>query len=167
MNHRWTLVALLTLLGGCSDWPVQSRYAAASNAAAFIRAARSNDQATFDSYIDWPAVRSDIQAQLAQAHGTKGAVLLAAAEPGRIEVDQIVRTSNFHFKAAPGSFGGMLGAAHLALMVRPAGEGRLCLPEGFWAKSCVLTFAPEAAGWKVVGMSLELLRGDDAPVSSI
>jgi len=149
MARRLMPIVLLMLLSGCSDWSMQSRYAAALDAASFIRASRSDDRSDFDAYIDWPSVRSDIKAQLAQAKGA------------------MVRPSNLHFKAAPGSFGGMIGAAHLALMLRSAGEGRLCLPESFWKKSCVLTFAQEGGGWKVVGMNVELFRDDDAPTSSI
>ena len=167
MARRLMPIVLLMLLSGCSDWSMQSRYAAALDAASFIRASRSDDRSDFDAYIDWPSVRSDIKAQLAQAKGAMGAVLPAAVEQGKSGVDQMVRPSNLHFKAAPGSFGGMIGAAHLALMLRSAGEGRLCLPESFWKKSCVLTFAQEGGGWKVVGMNVELFRDDDAPTSSI
>jgi hypothetical protein len=156
-------IALSLSLGGCSEWSASSHYAMAVDAASFIRAAQADDRASFDAYIDWPSVRSDLQGQLAQTGAVGGAVLPAAAESGGGGVERMVRPRNFHFKASLGSFGGMLGAAHLALMVRPAGDGRLCLPQGFLETSCVLTFAREGQGWKVVGMSLDLLRGDDSP----
>lgn len=169
MKRRLAAAALLAMfLGGCSDASLQARYAAAANAAAFIRAARADDQATFDGYIDWPAVRTDIQTQLAAAKGGEAAVMLASAESATQAVDQMVRPANFHFKAAPGSFGGMLGAAHLALRLKREEPGRFCLREGLWRKGCVLTLAREGQAWKVVGLNLDLLRSAaDNPVRSV
>lgn len=157
MKQRWTIVALFTLLGGCSGGSPAARYDVAQAAASVIRAANSDDQAAFDSYIDWPAVRSNIEAQLAQAKGAAGAIQ-PAADGWSGAADSLVRPSSLHFKASPGSYGGMLGAAHLALMMRATAHGRLCLSESFWARSCVLTFAREGSEWKVVGISLELFH---------
>lgn len=162
MNQRWTMMALLTLLGGCSGWSPSTRYAVALDAASFIRAVRAGDQAEIDAYVDWPAVRSDIEAQIAQGKDPNGALLPAAQDWSSGATDRMLWPSRLHFKATPGSFGGVLGAAHLALMVRTVDHGRLCLSEGLWKQSCVLTFAREGGQWKVVGMSLELFHGDDA-----
>lgn len=167
MNQRWLPIALLVLVGGCGDLSLPSRYAAASVAGAFIRAARSGDRAAVEAYIDWPAVRSDIVEQLAKADGASPGMQLAADDPDGGAADRMIDLSNFHFRGPPGSFGGMVGAAHLAAMVRPAGEGRLCLSESVWKTACVLTLAHEKTGWKVVGISLGLLRSEDEHTASI
>jgi hypothetical protein len=148
------LAAFMFLVQGCARKPPQAE--AADTAQALLAAAWSGDAKDFEAAIDRPAVRADLRRQLmavAQANalsvegGASDAVLDRMISPDSFRMVQ-ARTGE-PLAAAP-------TRAQTAALLKPEGQDRVCLPAAAASTTgptCLLTFAREKAGWRLVGMA--------------
>jgi hypothetical protein len=146
------LAALVLAAPGCAGKsPLHP--AAADAAQALMAAAWSGDVQGFEARIDRPAVRADLRRQLqAVAQANHLAVEGGASDAA---LDRMITPEAFHLVAAES--GQPLAAAptraQADALVKPAGKDRACVQGAAPEQSCLLTFAREKDGWRLVAMA--------------
>ena len=145
------LAAMVLSAQACARRPQDD--GAADAAHALLAAAWSGDLKGFDGVVDRPAVRADLRRQLmAVAQANTLSVEGGASDHA---LDRMITPDAFRMVQA-GS-GAPLPAAptqtEAAALLKPAATGRVCLHGGPPDEPCLLTFAKEAAGWRLVGMA--------------
>jgi hypothetical protein len=127
--------------------------AAADAAQALMAAAWSGDAQGFEAQIDRPAVRADLRRQLmAVAQANHLAVEGGASDAA---LDRMISPDAFHMVEA-GSGQPLPAAptrAQAEALVKPAGRDRACLQGAAPDQACLLTFAREKDGWRLVAMA--------------
>jgi hypothetical protein len=145
------LAALLLLAQACARKPQES--GAADAAQALLTAAWAGDDKGFEAQIDRPALRADLRRQLmavAQANalsvegGASDQALDRMITPDAFRMVQT--TTGEPLPAAP-------TRAQTAALLKPAGADRACIQAVPPQQACLLTFAKEQAGWRLVGMA--------------
>lgn len=129
--------------------------AAAETASRLLAAAVYEDDAAFEAEIDRPAVREDIRRQVNAL--ARDEVLEVDGGPSDFALDRMISPIAIRLVDPAGqALATPPSADQLAPMLKPAGEDRVCLRgEG---RECLLTFAKEPEGWRLVGMKAMDLR---------
>jgi len=144
------LAALAATLVGCGRKSPQAE--AAQAARELLAAAWSGDAAGFEARLDRPAVRQDLRRQLAQL--AQASTLSVEGGASDAALDRMISPAAFRVTAADG---GALAAEPSAAQVEPlvaaAGKDHACLHAAQSAQPCLLSFAREAQGWKLVAMA--------------
>lgn len=145
------LAALVLAAQACSRKPQEP--GAADAAQALLAAAWSGDDKGFEAQIDRPALRADLRRQLmAVAQANALAVEGGASDQA---LDRMITPDAFRMVQT--TTGEPLAAApshaQAAALLRPAGSERACIQGAAPQPACLLTFAKEKAGWRLVGMA--------------
>ncbi len=152
VRMRWVaaLAALLLSVQACARKPPEP--ADADAAQALLAAAWSGDARRFEAAVDRPALRADLRRQLmavaqANALSVEGGASDAALD--RMITPQAVRLT----QAGGGPLAAAPSRAQAAALLKPAGPGRVCVQATTPDPVCLLTFAKQAAGWRLVAMA--------------
>ena len=123
-------------------------------------AVRDGDRAGFEAHVDRPALklqlRSRVIAQVAGTRGGSGLALAGAAVAGPLvdlAMDALVRPEVFRAEAIRLGYDParpLPGAFALAALVRPLGDGRVCVTDGR-SGACVFDFDDEGGMWRLTG----------------
>jgi hypothetical protein len=147
----WLAALAALMLSACARKPQEA--AAADAAQTLLAAAWSGDAQRFEAAVDRPAVRADLRRQLmavaqANALSVEGGASDAA-------LDRMITPAAFRLVQA--GAGAPLAAApsqaQTAALLQPAGPDRACVASAGPARTCLLTFARQKAGWRLVGMA--------------
>lgn len=128
---------------------------AAESASRLLAAAVYEDDAAFEAEIDRPAVREDVRRQVNAL--ARNEVLEVDGGPSDFALDRMISPIAIRLVDPSGqALAAPPTAEQIAPMLKPAGEDRVCLRgEG---RECLLTFAKEPGGWRLVGMKAMDLR---------
>jgi hypothetical protein len=145
------LAALVLAIQACARKPAERAETAAVQA--LLVSAWSEDAQGFEAVVDRPAVRADLRQQLLQvAQANELAVEGGASDAA---LDRMITPHAFRLVAA-GS-GAPLAAPptreQAAALLKPDGKDRVCLHDQTPQAACLLTFASDKAGWRLVGMA--------------
>ena len=147
------------------------RLSAAGDVHSLLLAIRNNDRAAFDARIDRPALEGEMQlilVQQAKAAGLPPAVdglgLLASGPLSHFAGRAILRPDVF--RAIAEYYGyrpdqPVPGTIALATALSPLPDGRVCAKERRGG-TCLLTFASEDGGWKLVAFDARRALGERA-----
>jgi hypothetical protein len=146
------LAAFVLVAQGCARKSHEDGGASAA-AQGLLAAVWSGDDQAFEAAVDRPALRSDLRRQLmAVARANALAVDGGASDAA---LDRMINPDAF--RLVDTRTGQPLAAAptraQAAALLRPAGKDRACVQGAAPAGSCLLTFAKEAAGWRLVGIA--------------
>jgi hypothetical protein len=163
---RLALAAILLLppLAACER--ANAQLEAAQDVRAFIVAVKEQDRTAFDRHVDREALKADVRRQL-QARGAEGdpAGLLLGSRQGERLLDGLIAPESFNF--ALQQAGPVLdrtpSAPEIAALLKPAGENRLCLPEGGVQGPCAVTFAKQGDDWRLVSINIKDLGVTNLP----
>lgn len=143
------LIAVLALVQACGRKPDAE---AAEAVRGTLAAVVAGDVAGFEAHLDRTALRADLRRQLEAVARERG--LEVDGGPADAALDRMIGPAGLHLVAA--GTGAPLAAppsaTQVGLMIRKADGGRVCLHELSPAAACVLTFARETAGWRLVAM---------------
>jgi len=145
------VAALVLAAGACARKPVDRAESVAAQE--LLASAWSQDEVKFEAVVDRPAVRADLRRQLAQVAqanalsvegGASDAALDRMITPHAFQlVDQ---TSGEPLTQAP-------SRAQAAAILKPVRDGEVCVHDQSPEQACLLTFAKDKAGWRLVGMA--------------
>ena len=122
---------------------------AAESASRLLAAAVYEDRVGFEAEIDRPAVREDIRRQVNAL--ARDAVLEVDGGPSDFALDRMISPEAIRLVDPSGeALVTPPTVEQVAPMMKPAGEGRVCLHGE--SRECLLTFAKDAEGWRLVGM---------------
>jgi uncharacterized membrane protein len=124
----------------------------AASAQALLAAAQTGDARTFEAHLDRPAIRADLREQLQAVARANG--LDVAGGAADFALDRMITPEAFHLVRSQD--GAQLTApptpAQVATLMRPLAKDRACLHDLTAPQRCLLTFARDAAGWRLVAM---------------
>jgi hypothetical protein len=136
---------------GCARKAQESGSAEAAHT--LLAAAWSGDAKGFEAAVDRPAVRADLRRQLlAVAQANTLSVEGGASDAA---LDRMITPQAFRLVQA-GTYAPLAAApsrAQTAALLRAAGPDRACVPAAASGPACLLTFARQKAGWRLVGMA--------------
>ena len=142
--------ALLLAAAGCGRRSPSEQ--ALPDVQALLAAVQAGDAAAFEARIDRPALRADLRQQLVGVGRANGVEVDGGpsdfALDRRIgpEMLRLVRQgADAPLAAAPSP--GQTGA-----LIKTLDKARVCVRDGSPTQGCVLTFAKEKPGWRLVGM---------------
>jgi hypothetical protein len=146
------LAAFVVMAQGCARKPQES--AAAAAAQTLLTAAWSGDDKGFEAAIDRPALRADLRRQLMAVAQANGLSIEGGASDAAL--DRMITPDAFRMVQA--TTGQPLAAAptraQAEALLKPAGADRACVPAAPpEQQTCLLTFAKEQSGWRLVGMA--------------
>ena len=142
------LGALAAMLQGCGGGADADPVGAAQG---LLTAIQTGDAKAFEAGLDRPAIRADLRRQmtgLALANG------LDVGGPSDFALDRMIVPQAFRLVQADGgaALAGPPSKAQVAALVKHIDGGRACLHDLSPDQRCLLTFAHEKAGWRLVGM---------------
>lgn len=153
LRHKLRLAALAALCllpGACGKrGPAQS---AAADVQALLTAIHARDPDAFEARLDRAALRTDLREQIIGVGRANGVEVEGgpsdSALDRRIDIDafRLVAQASGAPLAAPPS------PAQTAGLIRAIDPDHVCVHELTPSQPCVLTFAREKAGWRLVGM---------------
>lgn len=139
---------------------------AAQDVRAFIVAVREQDRSTFDRHVDREALKADVLRQLRarSAEGDPASLLLGSRQGERL-LDGLIAPESFNFalRQAGPALDRTPSAPEIAALLKPAGEDRLCLPQGGLQGPCAVTFARRGDDWKLVAVDIKDLGVTNLP----
>ncbi|HEX3699721.1 MAG TPA: DUF2939 domain-containing protein [Phenylobacterium sp.] len=122
-----------------------------------LSAVQTGDTKAFEAQLDRPALRADLRQQIASLGRAEGVDLGGPSDPA---LDRMIDPQNLHVVQADG--GAPLAAppskAQVAPLMKHLDGRRACLHDLTPDQRCLLTFAREPAGWRLVGMPAAELR---------
>ena len=150
--RRWlaaaALGAAMMTVHGCG----KSAGADASGAAqGLLAAAQSADSPAFEAWLDRPALRGALREQMIAVARQNG---LDVGGPSDSALDRMIGPQALRL-VQPGSGAPLAAApslAQAAAMMKPLDKTHACLHDLTPQQACVLTFARETAGWRLVAM---------------
>lgn len=164
---RWLSAAalgvLLITVQACGRTPETQ---AVPSVQALLAAVAADDAQGFETHLDRPAVRADLRRQLQDLARQSG--LEVDGGPSDAALDRMIGPDALHLvQAGSGQpLAAAPSAAQVALMIRPADGGRVCLHDQSPAHACLLTFAREGQAWRLVGMPAADVRIETPPAPS-
>jgi hypothetical protein len=154
---RWVRAAALLALAmtaqGCGKGGGDKASGdATASAQALLAAAQAGDAKAFEANLDRQAVRSDLREQLQAVARDRG--LEVAGGAADFALDRMIAPEAFHLIRSQD--GAQLGApptaGQIAPLMRALTKDRACLHDLAAPQRCLLTFARDAAGWRLVAM---------------
>lgn len=158
MTRSTPLLALVIALPLAACGGAQAKYEAGEDVRALLVAIRANDSATFERYVDRPAIRESlrpqIEARLAAEAGPYAGVLGGLADQA---ADQLIRPETFQIAIQQSGLPDRTpSAAEIAVLLKDAGDGALCLPDGR-TQACAMTFRKSGDDWKLSAVNVSEL----------
>lgn len=147
MKRALLLAAVALPLAACS---AGDKYEAGEDVRALLVAVQENDRTAFERYVDRPSLRRSVaeqlNARLAAKAGPYGGLLDGLADQA---ADELIRPEAFRIAIEQSGLPKRTpSAAEIAVLLKPAGEGRLCL-EDARTRECALTFQKVGDDWKL------------------
>jgi hypothetical protein len=135
---------------------------AAGAAQALLAAVQANDAAAFEALIDRPALRADLRQQMIGVARANG---LDVGGPSDAALDRMIGPLAFHLAQAGGRapLAGPPSPAQVAAQLKTLDKTRACLHDLTPQQACLLTFAREKPGWRLVAMPAEHVTIEIAP----
>lgn len=132
---------------------------ASGAAQGLLAAAQAANAEAFEAWLDRPALRSVLREQMIAVAQQNG---LDVGGPSDVALDRMIGPQVLKLMqagsraplAAPPS------AAQVAAMMKPLGKDRACLHDLTPQQACILTFAREKPGWRLVA-----LPAGDVPIA--
>lgn len=147
--------ALLLTLQACGKGPT-----AAPAAEALLTAVQKGDAAGFDAVADRAALRADLRRQMIAVGQQNG---LDVGGPSDAALDRMIGPDAIHLTQGGAPLAAPPSPAQVAAQLKPTGKDRACLHDLTPAQTCLLTFAKEAPGWRLVGMPADHVLVEIAP----
>jgi Protein of unknown function (DUF2939) len=146
-----SVVALLSAslaLIACGD----PRKGAAEAAQGLLTAVQSGDRQAFEAHLDRPALRGDLRAQMEGVARQNGVDVPGG--PSDFALDRMIDPEAFRLVQAHGGqpLPKAPSPAQVAALIKPIDKAHACVHDLTPQQRCVLTFAKEKPGWKLVGM---------------
>ncbi|HEV2532385.1 hypothetical protein [Phenylobacterium sp.] len=142
---RWlraaALGALMVTAQGCGGTPERD---AGKTVQALLAATASGDAKAFEEAIDRPALRADLRQQMIGVARANG---LDVGGPSDFALDRMIGPQAI--KLSPP---GAPSLAQLTPVLKSTGKDRVCLHDLTPQQACLLTFAHEPGGWRLVSM---------------
>lgn len=158
MTRNAVLAALLaaTGLSGCG---AQAKYEAGEDVRALLVAVQANDRAAFERYVDRAALRESIRPQLQEKLASEAGPYAGVLGPLVDQAaDQLIRPETFKIAIQQSGIPERVpSAAEIAVLLKDAGEGALCL-EDARTKECTLTFRKTGDDWRLSGVKVSEVR---------
>ena len=137
---------------------------AAEAAQGLLAAVQAGDRQAFEAHVDRPALRSDLREQMVELARRNS--LDVPGGPSDFALDRMINPEAFHLVAARGGqpLPKAPSPAQVTALVKPIDRDHACLHDMTAQQRCVLTFAKEKPGWKLVGMpaaDLTVAVGDE------
>ncbi len=154
------MVALLLTISGCASI---RPFEAGSDVHALLLAVRDDDRRAFETYVDRPTLRANLQAQLALKARSAGAgrtatvlgLLLSGPvshlAEGLLVQPEVLRAVAFYYGYRPGT--PVPSPLAIGSALRPASSGAVCAPVDRKGP-CLITFAREGSIWRLVDINL-------------
>lgn len=143
-------------LSGCSG----VRSDAADGVERFLNAARAGDPVSFEARIDRAALREDLRNQLTSY--SQDSLLEVEGGPSERVLDRMIAPEALSLLQSEA--GAILppqpSPADVAQVLKPAGDGRVCIHDAASDGACLLTFARIDGRWRLVGLKTRDLRLD-------
>ena len=149
---RWLRLAFLGALAvtvqACGGGPGADPGVAAQGV---LTASQSGDSKAFEAWVDRPAVRAALRDQLIAVARQNG---LDVGGPSDGALDRMIGPTALKLvQAGAGTpLAGPPSAAQVAALMKPLDKGRACLHDLTPQQRCLLTFARETPGWRLVAM---------------
>ena len=142
--------AVVLTLQACGRRPPQAE--AADAAQHLLAAAWSGDARSFEAGLDRPAIRADLRRQLAQV--AQANTLSVEGGASDAALDRMISPAAFRLADDKGAaLADAPAQAQLVPLTAPLGKDRACVHALSDPNACLLIFAREAAGWRLVGMA--------------
>lgn len=160
MTRAARLLALAFALTLAACGGARDKYEAGEDVRALLVAIRTNDAGAFERYVDRPALKASItpqiQERLASEAGPYAGVLGGLADQA---ADQLIRPETFQIAIRQSGLPDRTPtAAEIAVLLKDAGDGGLCLPDGR-TQECALTFRKADGGdWKLSAVKASDLK---------
>jgi DUF2939 family protein len=154
------LGALLVMAQACASKP---ETAARSAARGVLSAVQAGDAKALEAWLDRPAIRADLRQQLQGVARANG--LEVDGGPSDFALDRMIAPEAFHVvQAGTGAaLAAPLSPEQVAAIVRKVDARRVCVHDLTPARRCLLTFARERPGWRLIGMLAADLRIETPP----
>jgi hypothetical protein len=162
MISRFRVVALCALALSAQACGKGSAKDAGGAAQALLAAVQAGDAKAFEDGLDRPALRNDLRAKVIGVAHANG---LDVGGPSDLALDRMISPEAFHLVAAgtEAPLSAPPSTAQVAAQLKSLGDSRVCLHDLSPQQKCLLTFAREAAGWRLVGMPADHLAIELAP----
>jgi hypothetical protein len=153
------LCALMLTAQACGKRPEADASGAVQG---LLAAAQAGDAPRFEALIDRPVLRADLRGQMIAVARANG---LDVGGPSDLALDRmigpqalkLVRAGDQAPLAAPPA------ESQVAALLKPLDKTRVCLHDLTPQQKCLMTFAREPAGWRLVGMPAGDLTIEIAP----
>ena len=149
---RWlraaALGALVMTAQACGKRAADDAGAAAQG---LLTAAQGGDAQGFEAWLDRPALRADLRQQMISVAHANG---LDVGGPSDLALDRMIGPQALRLVEA-GSGAPLAGPPSLAqvkAMLKPLDRTRVCLHDLSPQQTCLLSFAREKPGWRLVAM---------------
>jgi hypothetical protein len=150
------VTAAALVLAACAT---TERLSAANDVHGLLVAIRDNDRASFDAHIDRAALEAEIQDVLVRqakaaglGDGVTGLGLLVSGPLSHVAGGMLLRPDVFRAVADDYGYSAdrpLPGTVRLAAALTPIDRGRVCAKDPR-SGACLLTFAAESGGWRLV-----------------
>jgi hypothetical protein len=137
--------ALLLTVQACGG----SGKGAAEAVQALLAAQVQGDAKAFEAGVDRKAVRDDLRRQMIDVGRRAG---LDVGGPTDAALDRMIGIDSFHLALGGAPLTAPPTLGQVGAQLKTLDKGRVCLHELSPAAPCLLTFAKEAGGWKLVGL---------------
>lgn len=153
MTKWWVRAAALTALAvalqACGDRPDKQAMAAVQG---LLTAVQTGNAGGFEALLDRPALRADLRKQITSV--ARRDDLVVDGGPSELALDNMISPQAFRLVQA-GS-GAPLTAApsktQVEDLVKRLDDHRVCVHDLTPKQTCIVTFAKEAPGWRMIGM---------------
>lgn len=164
---RWlAAAALFTVILTTQGCGGRSDADPAGTVQAVLAAVHARDAAAFEAHLDRAALRQDLRGQLMRVARANGVEVDGG--PSEFALDRMIGLNALHLVQA-GTDRPLASApskAEVAGVIRNLDPGHVCLHDLSPQRSCLLTFAKAAAGWRLVGMRADDLKIEIAPAAA-
>jgi hypothetical protein len=153
------LCALAMTAQACGQAPQKD---AGASVQALLAAIAAGDAQAFEAHIDRPALRTDLRGQMIGVARANG---LDVGGPSDFALDRMIGPQAFHL-VQPGGQAPLAAPpspAQVAAQLKTIDKARVCLHDLTPQQKCLLTFAREKPGWRLVGMPADHLTIEVAP----
>lgn len=137
---------ILTPLAACGKSPPK---AAAPDVQAVLGAIWAGDAKAFEAHLDRPAARADMRQQMIGVGRQNG---LDLGGPSDFALDRMIGPDAVHLARNGAPLAGPPAADQVTAQLKAIDKSRVCLHDLSPQQKCLLTFAKEAAGWKLVSL---------------
>lgn len=157
MNRNIVLLTAVAL--GLSACGAPQKYEAGEDVRALLVAVQQNDQVAFERHVDRPALRESIRPQLQEKLASEAGPYAGVLGPLVDQAaDQLIRPETFKIAIEQSGITNRTpSAAEIAVLLKDAGEGGLCL-EDTRTKECALTFRKTGEDWRLSGVKVSEIR---------